>query len=483
MAKPKESLGGNVGVDKPSSTNVTDTLGSLGVALYGGYIYSNERDPTLADSVSRNTLYSANLVNISIVGAGVRFFLNMIANATWTVTPSDDESLEAEEYAEILDDILNNMNTPWKRVVRRAAMYKFYGFSVQEWTAAKRDDGVIGLLDVEPRSNATIERWDLNLRGDIMGVIQRNPQDQADIYLPREKIVYLVDDALSDSPEGLGIFRHIVSPARRLQRYEQLEGYGYESDLRGIPIARAPLVKLAAMKQNGEISEADFKQIVDPIRSFVSNHIKNPSLGLVLDSSSYTSQDSAQRPSNVAAWDVELLKGASDSQDDMNVAINRVNHEIARLIGVEHLLLGADGSGTQALSRDKSDNFFLIIDSALSELAEGFNRDLINAIWEMNAWPDDMKPHLTPSMSQFQDPEAIAATLSDLASAGAPVSLDDKVIDDLYELMGLSKRDLKKVKADMAAASLLHQENLNAAKEQTDLNDKGQKDVESDIKD
>lgn len=439
---------GPVGVDKPTSVSPTKTLGDIGVAIYSGYIQSNEKDSTLTGQ-NRYITYSENLVNISIVGAGVRFFLNMVARAVWSALPSDEKDPEAVELAEKFQDIIFKMNTPWSRVVRRGAMFKFYGFNIQEWTAKKLNDGTIGYLDVEPRSNATIERWDTNDRGDVVGVVQRSPQNQKEIYLPRDKVVYLVDDSLSDSPEGLGIFRHIASIAKRLLRYEQLEGFGFESDLRGVPVGRAPLVRLAQMKARGEISEQDYDTIVSPLRSFVSNHIKSPSLGILLDSGPYTSQDSAQRPSSAKTWDVELLKGSPGTQQEMNVAINRLNHEIARLIGTQHLLLGADGKGTQALSRDISGNFFLIIESALRELSETYEKDLVDPIWEMNGWPEDKKPSLRTSTVQIPDVEQISNVLRNMASAGAVLAPDDPAINEVRELLGLSRVDMTKLMEDL----------------------------------
>ena len=61
----------------------------------------------------------------------------------------------------------------WARIVRRAAMYRFYGFSIQEWTAKRRPDGLLTLADVAPRSQMTIERWDMLTDGSIQGVVQR----------------------------------------------------------------------------------------------------------------------------------------------------------------------------------------------------------------------------------------------------------------------------------------------------------------------
>ena len=145
----------------------------------------------------------------------------------------------------------------------------------------------------------------------------------------------MVDDTLNDSPEGLGIFRHLAAPAKRLERYEQLEGFGFEMDLRGIPIGRAPFSDLAKMVEKGTLSNAERIKIEAPLREFIEKHIKNPKLGLLLDSMTYETSDDAARPSNQRLWDVELIKGSSTSFAENAAAIERLNRELARILGVE----------------------------------------------------------------------------------------------------------------------------------------------------
>ena len=67
--------------------------------------------------------------------------------------------------------------------------------------------------------------------------IQLNPQDGRSLYLPRQKIVYLCDDSLHDSPEGLGLFRHVAKKARELERYEMIELWGFGRNVHGVVMA------------------------------------------------------------------------------------------------------------------------------------------------------------------------------------------------------------------------------------------------------
>ena len=417
----------------------TRTLGVPGVAIYGGYVEEKEQSAGLATTEERARTFSNILTNTSIVAAGVRYFVNLIGGATWAFTPSEaDVSAEYAERAEAM--LTTDPRTPWHRIVRRASTHRFWGFSIQEWTAIRRADGLITFLDIAPRSHTTIQRWDRAPHGMLLGVWQESPQTQQEIYLPREKLLYLVDDTLSDSPEGFGLFRHLVAPAARLRRYEQLEGFGFETDLRGIPVGRVPLAELEEMIRNKELTETQRDQYISAVRQFVENHIRNPKLGLVLDSATYRSDDEPGSPSAVRMWDIELLTGNSQSFAENAAAIERLNREMARILGVEQLLLGS-GQGSFALSQDKTHAFYLLVDGALTEVREAVEADLLGTLWQLNGWPPAMMPTLTTQAVSYRDVEQIAATLRDMATAGAILDPDDPVIGEVRDVMGVSRPD------------------------------------------
>jgi hypothetical protein len=329
-----------------------------------------------------------------------------------------------------------DMSTPWQKVVRRAALYRFHGFSVQEWTAYRRPDGAVGVRNIAARPQSTIEQWDVGEHGEVFGVVQRSPSTGLDIYLPRWKLVYLVDDSISDSPEGAGLFRHIVESVRRLKRYEQLEGWGFETDLRGIPVGRAPLAKLQELVKSGEINDAQADEALSGLRKFLQGHVRNPALGLLLDSVTYEDLET-RRPSSERKWDVDLLRAEATSQPEVLRAIERVNREIARVLGIEQLLLGDNGVGSFAMSKDKSRNFAIVIDSALQEMRQQFEKDVIGPIWRLNGWPDESRPRIKTDRLEFRDVEEVTAALERLARAGATIMPDDPAVHDVRQILGL----------------------------------------------
>lgn len=422
--------------------------GHMGTNVHQGFIFEEEKDSTLTGTLKYKT-YSNLLLNTTIVAAGVRYFLNLAAKATWRIEPIDDSD-EAQRISDLVTEIIHEMETPWARVVRRASMYRFYGFSIQEVTAKKRDDGVVGLLDVAPRPQKTITRWDVDIHGKVFGVVQTSVHDGSELYLPRKKILYVVDDSLHDSPEGLGIFRHLVKPAKRLRRYEDLEGWGYEADLRGVPVGRAPLAALAQAVKDGRLSTKDMDAAIDCLVDFTENHVKNPNLGLILDSAPYLGSDDTATPSNMMQWDLDILRGSSDGQNEVAAAIERCNREIARVMGVEQLLLGSNERGSFALSRDKSQAFFLVVDSAMAEIRESVRKDILVPLFELNGWDQKLMPTMTNEMIQLRDIETVVAALEGLARAGGPMAPDDPAINEVRELLGLSQIDLEQMAEDAA---------------------------------
>lgn len=425
-------------VTLPSSTSPTDEIGVGGTAIFGGYIQEHETDSTLR-GIEKYKTYSNCVANVAIIAAAVRSFLNFVADATWKVEAPEDSGEQGEQLAQQVQDMMHDMDTPWHRSIRRLAMFKFYGFSILEWIAKRNDDGSIGMRDLRARPQITIERWITDKHGRVLGVIQTNPQTGEDIPIPRQKLVYVVDDALSDSPEGLGLLRHLVDSCERLRRFQQLEGFGYEGDLRGIPIGRAPLAELDNMVKAKKITKAKAQELLNGLQAFIKNHIKNPSLGIMLDSTPYKQTGENRTPSNTPQWDLSLLDGGTYSLAEVAEAISRIQREIARILHVEHMMLGENSAGTRSLSSDKVAAFAQLVDSALTEIVAQMESDWLKPLWELNGWPEELMPSLKVEQASSRDPAEIAEVMRAIASAGVQVDRQDEAIGELFDLMGMTR--------------------------------------------
>lgn len=411
-------------------------VGESGTAVFGGYVQHYEKNSALGNEERYRTA-SDILANISIIAASVRYFLNILSEPKWTVEPADD-SAEAEEMAEFVESVMHDLDSSWSQIVRRAGMYRYHGFSIQEWTAKKREDGRVGFTDIESRPQHTIERWVRDETGKVVGVWQQPPQTGVEIPIDRWKLVYLVDDMLTDSPEGMGWFRHLVEPATRLKEYLNLEKLGYDRDMSGIPIGRAPITDINSAVKNGKLSQAQANTILSGMQNFVQAKIKKNNTGMVLDSKTYLDTGDNVTHSSIPQWGIELLKGDPGAIQELGEAINRTNLEMARIMGTEAIMMGADGKGSLALSKDKSSNLYIQVNSTLKQMTEQLSKDVIDPLWALNGFDDKLKPKFVAEDVTFHTLEEMAAVISDLASSGVMLTAEDDATKEMFRLMGLT---------------------------------------------
>lgn len=431
---------GGAGVPGRSMPPVRPTreMGTGGTAVFGGFVQVKDKSSKWYGQ-ERYNLTSEILSNVSIVAASVRHFLNLISNPSWKVVPASDSDPEAIRLAETVEAIVHDMQAPFRNVVRRTASYQFHGFCVQEWTAKRGADGVIGIDSIESRPQHTIERWEIGETGSVLGVWQRSPQTGQLLGIPRSKIIYSVDDTFTDSPEGLGIFRQLLDPFIRLKQMLKLETYAFERDLRGIPIGRAPLAKLQEDVTNGVISQDEANNIKEGLQNFIEMQVKSNNTALLLDSQPYESEAAdGYKISNMLQWGIDLLQGTSNGLGDLAKAIDRIQREMARVIGTEHLMMGDQG-GNRALGQDKSRNLYLVANSVLRNITDTYDHDVIDTLWKLNNFPMDKKPWFASEDVSFRDVEEISNTLRNMATAGAVISPDDPAIDDVRDLLGVSR--------------------------------------------
>lgn len=441
---------GTAGVNVPSASPFK-AMGTPGIISAGGFIQSFEQNPKWQTQEKYRTIADI-AVNVSIVAASVHYFLNLIAHPKWNVTPAND-SAEARKIAESLERVMYDMRTPWPRIVRRAAMFRFHGFSVQEWVAKRNQDGLIGFLDVESRPQATIRRWDIADDGNVRAIIQQAPMSGNELVLPRVKCIYMVEDTLTDHPEGIGMFRHLAEPFDRLKQYLELEARAYERDLRGTPIGRAPLSMIEQAKTSGHLTAEQAKALVAGLEAFVKAQVKKSDTGLMLDSQPYISQaNDGDKVASVQQWGVELLKGDAAGLTEIAGAIDRIQREMARILGTESLMMGGESQGgSRALSQDKSKNLYLIANAVLESISTTFDNDLIDPFMYLNGFDEELKPWFSVEDVAFKDVAEITAALRDMATAGAVLSPDDPVVNDVRELLGVSRLEDAALANSMAA--------------------------------
>jgi hypothetical protein len=262
------------------------------------------------------------------------------------------------------------------------------------------------------------------------------------LYVPRAKTLYIVDDNFSDSPAGLGVLRHVFESCERLANYMDLELQGFQKDLRNIPVGYVPYTELNKAVANGEITQEQATLAISNFEAIVKLARKQSATGLMLDSKPYTSQsDTALNVSPQKQWELTLLSGESPGLPEIAAAIERVQLEIARVLGTDGMML--TGSGSNAMAKEKQAALYLNINSTLQVIKHSLNKDIMDPFWKLNGFPEEMKPKFAVEDVNGKDAESIAAVLRDLATAGAPMAPDDEAINTIRDIIGLPQVDLE----------------------------------------
>jgi hypothetical protein len=404
--------------------------------VFGGFPDSPEKSPELR-GIQKYRTYDDLKYNLDIVATAVRRTLMLVKGATWRAQPPIGSGAEGERIAEAMTSILlapRAMARPFPRVTSRQFMHIFDGSSIQVWTGKNRDDGLFGIQDIQPRPPGTIQRWDVDVDGTLNGVWQTSPWTGQQIPIPRKRMIYTADLDLSDSPEGTGILRHVAESARNLKRLIQIEGWGFETSLGGVPVVRIPYAALDKAVDDKKITSQQRDQYIKGAKSFIEQRVITPGRGLALESQHYVDKDGNLTPFEM--FGIQLLSVTGGDQAALDKAIVRWLLAIARLFGIEGLFLGADSKGSFALSKDKTYMLVQIITSGLNDVAEALDADLVMPLMLYNGWDPKLAPNLLPSSIMLRDVEMIADVILKVAQAALPP--DDKAINEIRDLIGVS---------------------------------------------
>ena len=93
-------------------------------------------------------------------------------------------------------------------------------------------------------------------------------------------------------------------------------------------------------------------------------------------------------------------------------------------------------------------------------MAQQVRRDLLQPIWNLNGWPEDMLPDISVEALRAQDVEQVVAALRDMAAAGGILAPDDPVFNELRSWMGLPLMDEDMLAALAQDAALMREAQL-----------------------
>lgn len=430
-------------VKRLSETEAKSILGVAGDNTHNGQIRADEFIPELRGKKAIRK-YREMRDNDSTIGAVMYATEQVLRDVDIHVKAADD-SPEAQREKEFIESILDDMDHSLDDHVAEALSFLSYGFAWFEVVYKRRNgpksqdpkkrskynDGRIGVRKIASRAPWTISRFEVEkVSGDVLGIHQEGSHFNDTHYIPSRKSLYYRTTSINGDPAGRSILRNAYASYEYLNNIQAIEAIAVERELAGIPVARIPAEYLSPDATSGQSSfVANLQQILRDVKFNEQGYI-------VLPSDTYPDKDGS--PTNVRLVDVELMASSGTRNIEIDPIVTRYQHDIARSVLSEFLLLGAHASGgSYALSKSKTDLFLRALESYIQQVVDVLNKQLVERLWELNGLDYSLMPCIEAGDVAPHDLREIAAFLRNLNGADINVSDHPEVIQDLMDIAEL----------------------------------------------
>lgn len=430
-------------VKKLSQTESTGILGISGENTINGQIRSDEFLPELRGKKAIRK-YREMRDNDSTIGAVMYATEQVLRDVDLKVCPCDD-SEEAKREADFVESVLCDMDHTLDDHIAEALSCLSYGFAWFEVVYKRRvgptqsndkkrskyTDGRMGVRKIAMRAPWTVSRFDVdNKTGDIQGVYQDGGYaGTTKHYIPSRKSLYYRTTSLNGDPSGRSILRNAYTSYEYLNNLQAIEAIAVERELAGIPVARIPSEYLSPDATSSQVQfKSNLEQILRDVKFNEQGYIITPS-------DTYPDKDGS--PTNIRLVDVELMSSSGSRNIDIDPIVRRYQHDIARSVLSEFLMLGSQG-GSYALSKSKTDLFLRALESYIQQIVDVLNKQLVERLWELNGLDYSLMPTIEAGDVAPHDLREIAGFLRNLNGADINVSNHPEVIQNLMDIADLN---------------------------------------------
>ena len=429
-------------VKKLSETEAKKILGVAGDNTYNGQIRADEFLPELRGKKAIRK-YREMRDNDSTIGAVMYATEQVLRDVDLKVMPAND-SAEAKEEAEFVESVLDDMDHTLDDHIAESLSNLSYGFAWFEVIYKRRTgptersdkkrskytDGRMGVRKIAIRAPWTISRFDVDQQtGDVKGIYQDGSSYNNSNYIPTRKSLYYRTTTINGDPAGRSILRNAYTSYEYVNNLQSIEAIAVERELAGIPVARIPAEYLS-----GDATAAQ-SGFVNNLQSILRDVKFNEQGYIILPSDTYPDKDGA--PTNQKLVDVELMSSSGSRNIEIDTIVRRYQHDIARSVLSEFLMLGGGSTGSYALSKSKTDLFLRALESYIQAIVDVLNKQLVERLWELNGLNYDMMPTIVAGDVAPHDLREIAAFLRNLNGADINVSDHPEVIQDLMDIAEL----------------------------------------------
>ena len=382
-------------------------LGVSGLTQYSGVVH----EEFLKDLQGQKGIekYKEMWLNSPIAGAMVRAISMLTRQVGWSLEATEEEDAVAKANKEFVEEAWEDTSTSPEDFLAEAVQgvivfgwqYNEIVYKVREGivpnqpgASSKFTDGKIGWRKFASRSQDTLLRWIFDRTGGVRGMAQLAPPNFNEVIIPIEKALLFRHEMYKNNPEGLSMLRNSYRPWYFAKKIEEIEGIGIERDMAGLPVIEHP----AELSHPSASDEQ--KAVYQTLKKLVRNIKRDEQMGVTLPQD----YDDNSNP----MYKLHLLTTGGRRQIDTGQVLNRYYAQIAMTLLADWLVLGHEGTGSFALSSDKTEMFAISLGSILDSVACVINRHAIPRLLRLNGMDESKAPKLVHGDIETQDIQQVA---------------------------------------------------------------------------
>lgn len=400
--------------------------------------------------------------NHPVIG-GILFAIQQLARGVkWTIEPAS-ESPEDIEIADFVSSCMDDMELSWQDNMSEFLSFLPYGWSYHEINYKVRggknnknpkyrsryEDNKIGWAGFPIRSQDSLEKWELDAEGSVLGMWQsiigaelRSNRGELPKgyrrYIPAEKALHFRTLSYKNNPHGRSILRNSVVTYLRQRKIEEIECIGIERDLAGLPVVYAPA------KIMGKSADVNEQAIYLSIQNLAQSIRRDKMEGVVMPSDCFKNADGSI--STTKMYDLQLLSTGGSRQFDTNAIVGRHDQKISMTVLADFIMIGHQKVGGQNVTDSKTKLFTQALSAFLDIISEQFSRKAIPSLLELNGLTPKKTPTLKHSEIDEADLQSISDFLQKCSAAGMPLFPDTALESHLRQLAGFPEPSADEVR-------------------------------------
>lgn len=401
--------------------------------------------------------------NDSTIGAVMYAVEQILRDVDLKVQPSDPNNDASVKEADFLESVLEDMEHTLDDHISESLSFLSYGFAWFEVVYKRREgmgtqnpkkrskynDGRIGIRKIASRAPWTVSRFDVDQKtGEILGMYQEGSFGNQKHYIPSRKSLYYRTTSINNDPSGRPIIRNAYTSYEFLNNLQAIEAIAVERELAGIPVARVPAEYLSADATAGQ------KAFINELQTILRDVKFNEQGYIVIPSDTYPGKEG--EPTNTRMVDVELMSSQGSRNIDIDPIVRRYQHDIARSVLSEFLMLGSQG-GSYALSKSKTDLFLRALESYIQTIVDVLNKQLVERLWELNGLNYDLMPTIVAGDVAPHDLRELGSYLRNLNGADINLASQPHIVDALLDNAELPNLDRETYAQDLEAERRMNQ--------------------------